>query len=235
MTEIKKVHEERLIKDRQSFYFGLVTGVALVSLVGYLLSVFNDNKAPTVNNEAGQAVKSAAVSRVKVNVSNKDHFRGNKNAKITIVVYSDIQCPYCQRFHETMRQVVAAYPNEIKWVAKQFPLTSLHPYAKKAAEATECASDQNKYWELTDKYYENQEQLSDAYITAAAEEVGLDMVKFNTCLSSGKYLSKVETDVLEGKKIGVQGTPGTFINGVSIPGAVAFSEIDQAIKSELAQ
>lgn len=243
MTEIIETNEKPLIADKQSFYFGLMTGVALVSLIGFILfasGLAKNETADTVvgnNNVANEAPAKPVVAgeRVKIDVTDKDHFRGNKNAKVTIVEYSDIQCPYCTRFHETMKQVASAYPNDVKWVFRHFPLASIHPYAKKAAEGTECAADQGKFWELTDKYYENQAQLSDEYIVTAAADLKLDMKKFNDCLKNGKYSAKVDADMNAGRKLGVQGTPGSFINGISIPGALPFSELEQTIKAELSK
>jgi len=232
-----------IIRDKQSFFFGLVSGVAIVSLLGFILNATGQTNLRPVavddkgaNNQPTQpAKKVAAGERVKIDSSDKDHFRGNKNAKVTIIEFSDMQCPYCSRYHETMKQVMQAYPNDVKWVFKHFPLSSMHPYAKKAAEATECAGDQNKFWELTDMFYSNQTQLSDDFIKSAAAELKLDMGKFNDCLTKGKYTAKVDADMEYGKRFGVQGTPGSFINGISIPGAVSFADLDQTIKEELAK
>ena len=235
-------NEDVIIKDKQSFFFGLVTGVAIVSLIGFLLVSTGQTSINTSNNEkeiptpTTQAPKKVAPGeRVKIESSDKDHFRGNKNAKVTIIEFSDIQCPYCSRYHDTMKQVMQTYPNDVKWIFKHFPLSNMHPYAKKAAEATECAGDQNKFWEMTDDFYANQGLISDTFITSTAKNLGLDMDKFNSCLEKGKYTAKVAADLEYGKKFGVQGTPGSFVNGISIPGAVPFSDLDQTIKAELSK
>lgn len=241
MTEHKHAEERPLIEDKRSFYLGLITGVAAVSLIGLILFMSGLVKNELAANSDGKAkVEKTAPAKpvspgakVDVKVNNNDHFRGNKNAKVTIVEFSDIQCPYCSRFHESMKQVIENYPNDVKWVFKHFPLESIHPFAKIAAEATECANDQGKFWELADKYYENQGSLSAEYITVAAGEIGLDSKKFKECLSSKKYAKKVEDDLNYGKSLGVRGTPGSFINGVSVPGAVPYSDLEQSILVEL--
>ncbi len=239
MVEHKQLEEKPLIEDKRSFYLGLVTGVAAVSFIGLIFFMASQGKKESNNTDKIAQVKNVPTKQVNpgekidVKVDGADHFRGNKNAKITIVEFSDIQCPYCSRFHESMKQVMAAYPNDVKWVFKHFPLESMHPYAKKAALATECAGDQDKFWELTDKYYENQGSMSDEYIQQAAVEIGLDMKKFTDCFTTNKYSKKVEADLSYGKTLGVRGTPGSFINGVSVPGAVPFSDLEASIQAEL--
>lgn len=244
MTEHKQPRELPLIENKRSFYLGLITGMAVVSLVGFIFFMSGEARKELDNSgengKANQAKNTAAKpaitgKKVEVKVADNDHFRGNKNAEITIVEFSDIQCPFCSRFHDSMKQVMENYPNDVKWVFKHFPLEAIHPFAKKAAEATECAGDQGKFWELTDKYYDNQGALSGEYIKTAAEELGLDMKKFNDCLNSNKYAKKVESDLSAGKALGVRGTPGSFINGLSIPGAVPYSDLEQAIEAELAK
>jgi len=238
---IFKDHEEPLISSKNSFYFGLMCGIALVSLVGFIIisspsfssqfsktgSVDQNNNVVADNNAAANQptnpTQPDATKPVAVKVAATDHIRGNKNAPVTIVEFSDYQCPYCANFHSTMQEVMKAYPTQVRWVFKQFPL-SFHPYAQKAAEAAECASDQNKFWEYTDMIYANQASLSDAYLTTAATNLKLDVKKFSSCLSSGKYTAKVKADQTYGQSLGVQGTPGSFINGVTIPGAVPFSQ-----------
>lgn len=184
--------------------------------------------SPT-NNDAG----GAAGGKVDIKVASNDRIRGNKKAPITIVEFSDYQCPFCSKFHDTMKQVMQNYPDKVRWVYKHFPLESIHPIAKKAAEAAECAGDQNKFWEFSDEVFANQSSLSVGYLSTIAKKLGLNTGKFESCLSSGKYVKKVENDMSEGQKLGVRGTPGSFINGKSIPGAVPYSQIESMIKAEL--
>lgn len=240
--------EKPLIQSKNSFYFGLVTGIAVMSLIGLIIvgGKFNKKSIDSAPNDGEIAVKNTAKQpskplpsagnvgeKVDIKITNTDRVRGNKKAPITIVEYSDFQCPYCSRHHETMKQVMQAYPDQVRWVYKHFPLESMHPYAKKAAEAAECAGDQGKFWEYTDELFVNQGSIKPDYLSILAENLGLKADKFEDCLSSGKYTKKVENDFSEGKKLGVQGTPGNFINGRSIPGAVPFADIEAIIKAEL--
>jgi len=247
-----KDDSEPMIKSKNSFYFGFVSGVAIIATLGLLVfgiqylkkaspensqntDIANTDSSdktpnqPTANQPTDNGTED--VKPVDVKILASDHIRGNKNAPITIVTFSDYQCPYCSNFHETMQQVMKNYPDKVRWVFKHFPL-SFHPYAQKAAEAAECAGEQNKFWEYTDKIYANQDSLSDSYLLTVAKDLKLDTQKFNSCLNSGKYADKIKTDLNQGQGLGVRGTPGSFINGKSIPGAVPYSTIDEMIKAE---
>jgi protein-disulfide isomerase len=236
--------ESPIIESKQSFIFGVTVGVAVTALLAMIALGSGILKSPSTDNEDGAVanIKSPTSKTVKtpqagvkkeVKVEKNDHIRGNKNAKVTIVEFSDIQCPYCSRYHETMREIMQNYPNDVRWVFKHFPLESIHPYARKAAEAAECAGDQNKFWEYTDKLYDNQPSLSEEYIQTAAKESELDMNKFTECLNAGKYRAKVDADIAYGKSLGVQGTPGSFINGLSVPGNLPYSSIEPLIQEAL--
>jgi protein-disulfide isomerase len=231
----------KIIENKQSFFLGLSAGVILASLV-MLAFVFGGGDLPA-EKQAGtdSQLKSQSKTtnqlnkKAEVKVTDDDHFRGNKNAPVVIVEFSDIQCSYCSRFHQSMKQLVANYPNDIKWVFKHFPLDAMHPFARKAAEATECASDQGKFWELLDKYYDNQGQLSEAYIKQAAKEVGLEEKAFNDCFDHGKYAKKVEENFAYGKTLGVRGTPGNFLNGIAVSGAVPYADLESMLAEELSK
>jgi protein-disulfide isomerase len=243
--------QEKLIRSKTSFFLGLASGVAAISFIGFLLFMGlylkaqfsgdnlnddGDSGAIVNNNDSGakaQPSNGDSGAKADIKITKDDHIRGNKNAKITIVEYSDIQCPFCSRFHETMLQVMKNYPDKVRWVFRHFPLESIHPYARKAAEAAECAGEQGKFWEYTDKLYANQSSLSTEYLSTAAQEVGLNTGKFDSCLSSGKMAARVSSDLQQGQNLGVKGTPGSFINGKSVPGAVPYSTLEGMIKAEL--
>lgn len=245
---------EKYIRSKTSFMLGLASGIAIISTVGFLVflggyakkefgadkpadnefaDVVDNNDQPSEPTDEPADEPADTGKPVDVKVASTDHIRGDKNAPITIVEFSDIQCPFCSRFHDTMNEVMKNYPDKVRWVFKHFPLDSIHPYARKAAEATECAGEQNKFWEYTDKLYANQDKLNNEYFATAAKEVGLDSKKFDSCLSSGKMADKVDADFKYGQTLGVRGTPGSFINGKSIPGAVPFSQVESMIKAEL--
>ncbi len=166
-------------------------------------------------------------------ITKDNHVRGNFNAPITLVEFSDFECPFCSRFHPTVTQALKEYGNKIRVVYKHFPL-SFHPQAQKAAEASECASEQGKFWEMHDKMFENQQLLGLEQFKKWARELKLNGSKFDTCLDSGKYAAKVAADQQEGEAKGVGGTPATFVNGQMISGAVPYATLKQAIDQALA-
>ncbi|MDP3995762.1 MAG: DsbA family protein [bacterium] len=164
------------------------------------------------------------------------HVRGNPEAPVTIVEFSDFQCPFCQRFHPTMKQILENYPEDVRWVYKHFPLDSIHSQARPAAEASECVWEQkgdDGFWQFADGVFENQPRMSDSLYLELASNMSLDMGQFEECLSSGKYENKVETDLREGAKMGVRGTPGNFVNGEFVEGAASYEELESIIKKVL--
>lgn len=178
------------------------------------------------SNNAAPAPSGAAIDFV---IDDTDHVRGNINAPVTIVEYSDFQCPFCARFHNTMNQIMAEYPEDVRWVYRHFPIDSIHPLARELAEASECAADQGKFWEYNDEVYANQQGISGSSAVSFASNIGLDMDKFNNCLDSGKYSEEVKADQSEGQSYGVTGTPGSFINGQALGGAAPYAQLKQMI------
>lgn len=229
-------------ESKNNFILGLAVGVAVVSLGGLIFMASKGNQTPQVNNnevakdqpsdkDDNNQPEKPTYADVKIN--DKDWSRGPKDAKVTIVEFSDIQCPYCSRHHENLVQLAKNYPKNIRWVYKHFPLDSLHPYARKAAEASECAGEQGKFWEYLDYLFTNQSSLNNEFLPTAAEKVGLDKNKFNTCLKDEKYKTKVEADYNQGLQAGVKGTPGNIINGQVTPGALPYSQLENIVKSKL--
>jgi protein-disulfide isomerase len=166
-------------------------------------------------------------------ITSKDHVRGDFNAQITLVEFSDFECPFCARHYPTLKKILEDYKGKVRLVYKHFPL-SFHPNAQKAAEASECAVEQGKFWEYHDKIFENQASgLSLEKFKQWAKELGLDTSKFNDCLDSGKYAQKVQADYQEGLQKGVNGTPTTFVNGQPLSGALPYESFKQIIDSIL--
>jgi protein-disulfide isomerase len=153
---------------------------------------------------------------------------GDKNAKVTVVVYSDFECPYCANHHETIKQIIAKYGNKVRVVWKNFPL-SFHANAEPAANAAECAGEQGKFWEYADKLYANQENFGATLWAKLAGELKLNTSKFNSCVSAKTYQSKIDADLNEGIDNAVEGTPATFINGELISGALPLANFVQII------
>ncbi len=140
-----------------------------------------------------------------------EHVKGS--GAVTIIEYSDFQCPGCGVAFLAVKDAVNQYGDKLKFTYKHFPLTGIHPYAFKAAEASECAADQGKFWEYHDKLFENQKRLDIGNLKKYAGDVGLDTSKFNNCLESGVMSSRVNSDIQEARKLDVDSTPTFFING----------------------
>jgi protein-disulfide isomerase len=138
--------------------------------------------------------------------------KGNKDARVTIVEFSDFQCPYCARLQPTLKQVLEAYPNDVKLVYKDYPL-SFHKNARPAAKAARAAGEQGKFWEMHDLIFANFSSLSEDKFMQFARQIGLDMEKFKADFKSNKYDALIQKDIELGLKVGVTGTPTLFMNG----------------------
>lgn len=172
--------------------------------------------------------------RVSVDVAAGDPAEGPADAPITIVEFSDYQCPFCARVTPTMDRVMKTYAGKVRRVFKDFPLPS-HPQAPKAAEAARCAGDQGKYWEMHARLFANQAALQIDQIKKTASSLGIDQAAFDQCLDGGKYTSKVAADLDQGEGLGVNSTPSLFINGRPLVGAQPFDVFKQVIDEELAR
>lgn len=159
--------------------------------------------------------------------------RGPANAKLTIVEFSDFQCPYCSVAVGQAYQVLKMFPNDVRLVFKQFPLDELHPMARLSAEAALAANAQGKFWEMHDKLFANARKLTRDNIYGWAREIGLDMTKFEADMSSGKFKQAVQNDFAEGMNLGVQGTPTFFLNGRRYNGPFEVDVVKPLIEAEL--
>lgn len=249
-----------ILQPKQAFILGCVTSVLVLGTAGFLLlgtyvvrgqefsfnSTAGGGTVGVANGNGAAAAKAVQAPTTVVPeapsgevpvVTAADHVRGDTNAPITIVEYSDFQCPFCARFHPTMQQIMEEYDGKVKWVYRHYPL-SFHPEAKPSAEASECAGEQGKFWEYADALVENQAALSSSLYTKLAEDLGLDTSDFASCLSSDKYLDVIDTQLQGGMAAGVTGTPGSFVigpdgNAQSIKGALPFSSIKPLIDQML--
>jgi protein-disulfide isomerase len=160
--------------------------------------------------------------------------KGPANAPVTIVEFSDFECPFCSRGKETVEKVLSAYPGKIRLVFRDYPLP-FHSKAKKAAEAALCADEQGKFWEMHDRLFSDQSKLGVDDLKASAKALSLDTAKFDSCLDSGKLASKVDENMSAGEKAGVNGTPAFFINGRLLSGAQPLEKFKEVIDEELAK
>lgn len=164
---------------------------------------------------------------------------GPSDAPVVIIEFSDYQCPFCRKFAlETLDRILEEYSGKVRFVYRDFPLESIHAYALKAAEAANCAGEQGRYFEYHDLLFERQEDWSSrgtAAFVEYAEQLGLELESFKTCLSSGKYEEEVRKDLQDGLRAGVSGTPAFFINGIPLSGAQPFEAFKAIIDSELAE
>jgi protein-disulfide isomerase len=158
--------------------------------------------------------------------------KGQADARITLVEFSDFECPYCSAAEKQVDIVMAAYPKDLKLVYKQFPL-SMHPHAEIAAEASLAAREQGKFWEMYEVLFKNFRTLSRNSIMAMAKDIGLDMDKFKADLDSGKYKAVVEKDLADGEAAGVYGTPAFYINGKQYNGEVTLAALKPILAAEL--
>jgi protein-disulfide isomerase/rhodanese-related sulfurtransferase len=162
------------------------------------------------------------------------HMTGNLHAPLTVVEFGDFECPSCGLSETAAHQVRAQYGDRIRFVFRQFPLRKVHPQAEKAAQASECAAEQGKFWEAVEKLYDEQADLSVDALKRYAGELGLDQSRFNQCLDSGETDSRIKQDLADGRALGVRSTPTFFIGQERIEGAMVFPTFSQRVEEELA-
>ena len=236
------LNEQALVVSQQSstnlqkLYLPVSILVSAVLISGTLLY--------TRSNKNG-AVQTQGNVPVKVEVSmDDDPYLGNSSAPVKIIEFSDFQCPFCRVFwHDTLPSIKKDYVDtgKVQFVYRDFPL-SFHPASIPSALAADCAKDQNKYWEMHDKMFSEEQKQGTGTITYGipelkkwAKEIGLNMGDFNQCLDSQKYKAEVDKDTADGSRAGVSGTPTLFINGIAIVGAQPYSAFKTAIDKALSE
>ena len=173
------------------------------------------------------------VPRYNVNIAADDPALGNVTAPVTIVEFSDFQCPFCQRVVPTIKRITQTYGDRVRVVWKDFPLTQIHPQAFKAAEAAQCAREQGKFWEYHDQLFANQRALEPEFLKKYAADTGLDASKFAGCLDSARFAERVQGGISAGSSLGVGSTPSLFINGRMLSGAQPYETFAAIIDEEL--
>lgn len=164
-----------------------------------------------------------------------DPIRGGPNAAITIIEFSDYECPFCRRWHqEVLPRIEEKYGDQVRIVYRDFPLYNIHANAGPAAEAANCAGDQNRYWEFSDRLFSGEMALGRQTYEAYAKELNLDLDTFTQCLDDQRYKAEVDADFTYASELGVRSTPTFFINGLAVVGAQPFEVFEQIIDMELA-
>lgn len=212
--------------------------VAVVVLfLGGLVALSNGNKVD-VSTVDTNAIQPASESTGDI----ADHVLGNKDSKVVLIEYGDFQCPGCGAVHPTIKSLAEKYDDQIAVVFRNFPLTTIHPNAREAAATAEAAGLQGKYWEMHDKLFQNQDSWSSLsvdergdFFANYARELGLNVDRFNADRSSEQVTQKINYDLALGRKIGVSGTPGLYLNGTAItqPTWSDPAKFEAAIEAEL--
>ncbi|QQG45123.1 MAG: DsbA family protein [Candidatus Sungiibacteriota bacterium] len=216
----------------------VIAGLLIAGAVFYT----NSPKTPAANRQTAAAGEPAISATG--DLADDDPVLGNPEALVTVIEFSDFQCPFCRRFfRDTLSQLKDKYikTGKVRFVYRDFPLTGIHDMAQKYAEAAECADEQGKFWQMHDKIFEEQDKrgvatvfdITVADIKQWARGVGLNGAAFDGCLDSDKYFEEVQKDFRDGQANGVNGTPGTFVNGRLIQGAVPFEQFASVIEQEL--
>ncbi len=233
---------EPVVKAEETFTFKATHFYAVLVVLAFSIGIIIGYLAwgrtparPAVAEQPAAAAATSAPQYVRYKIPT-DGFPslGPANAPITLVEFADFQCPFCRQWEqETYQPLLAAYPGKIRIVYRDFPLTSIHPNAMPAAEAAQCANEQGKFWPFHDKLFSS-ENLSEDVYKQYAQELGLDMTKFNDCLSTNKYQKQIQADMDFASNLGINSTPTFFVNGLAIIGAQPLSSFTSVIDKELA-
>ena len=225
---------ENTVTIKKDSIWKVATAILVIALIVILFTGGFSKETKVTGNIIGGEIQVPEIQRVKIDVEG-DNILGDPEAPVTIVEFSDYECPFCGRhFGSTYGQIKEKYVDtgKVNIIFKDFPL-SFHQNAQKASEAAECAGDQGRYYEYHDILFNNQKALGVSSLKAYASDLGLDTETFNACLDSGEKYSEVQDDFKEGQKVGVRGTPANFINGNMISGACPIEAFDTAINAEL--
>ncbi len=246
------------LSPKTALVAGLVGGLLVLCAIGFFILLGIMLKGKTLGSaDTGAGIPVAQPQPAAANqptaqaptgavppLTNADHVRGDKNAQLTWIEYSDFECPFCKRFHPSMLQMMREYGGKIKWVYRHFPL-SFHQNASKEAEATECANElggNDAFWKYTDAILERTTSNGTGFsldaLVPLAKELGLSESKFKTCLDSGKFAQHITQEMNAGSAAGVNGTPGSFLIGKDgqaqlVSGALPFEQIKTLIDAQL--
>jgi protein-disulfide isomerase len=247
MSESEQPKSEPVAQTAPKNSLGTPAAIIVAGIIVAAAIIFSGGEggtsasAPTPTPTGGNEKEQLALAAMQPD----DHVRGNRDADVYILEFSDTECPFCKRFHETMIQVMNEYGDRVAWVYRHFPLASLHPTAARESEALECANElggPDIFWAYADTVYERTPQgaaLTDEDLFSFAVELGLDRTEFVTCLNSGKYSAEVQKDLDNAIALGGRGTPHSFIvtkdKMTQIRGAQPFSVVKASLDAILAE
>lgn len=233
----------------------LLVTVALAFLVGILWQKVNNLSGSTATNTGTNVAAGDAAAPAQVNgkltedqaknvpaLSDSDYVKGNKNADLVMIEYSDLECPFCQRFHPTAQQAMDEYGDKIAWAYRHYPLETIHPRAIPSALASECVGKQagsEGFWKFVDTVFSDQAKyLTDAGLKEAATLSGATAAAYDTCVTGKEFESKIREAITTGTTAGVTGTPATFLMNKKgeiwlVPGAVPYESLKSTIEEAL--
>lgn len=255
MSDAKPLSLQRLLQLLNDNFVAVLIAAVVFGGGFYVGSMWTENQmlkkgtgaaavAPAAGDPAAPTGPTADQLASMPEVSDEDFIRGNKDAKITLVEYSDLECPFCQRFHPTMLQVMKDYGDDVNWVFRHYPLP-FHTFAQKASEAAECAGKSggnDAFWKFIDLYYEKTTATGTGFpqenLASLAAEAGATEAEVQKCLDDGEMTEKVTAQMTAGSSAGVSGTPGTIIvteDGPQelIPGALPIEQVKPLIEKYL--
>jgi protein-disulfide isomerase len=213
-------------------------GASLEQARGAIKSYLLQQRTLTVRQQYLDALRAKVATRIMLDpprqvVAKADRpSKGPETAPIELIEFSDFQCPYCESAFPTVNQVLKTYGDRIHFIYRHYPL-AIHPRARPAAEASQCAAEQGKFWQFHDKLFGDQSKLGDEDFKQHAAQLGLDTAQFNACVDSRKYQVEIDNDIHAGDEAGVSGTPAFYINGRMLSGAQPFEAFKSIIDEEL--
>jgi len=244
-AQSQAIASETITFKRSHFYMAMALLVFVCGLAaGYVIWGRADGarvpeSPPVVGAETGPVqvappLVPEKVERVAVSADD-DPYLGPQNAPVTIIEFSDFECPYCTTFYrDTLVPLLETFPQEVRFVYRDFPLVNIHSNARPAAEAAQCAFAQGKFWEFHNGIFQNQSRLGKPLYLELASEIGLDQSVFEQCFNSGRFADEVTRDFNEARELGVTGTPTFFVNGRPMVGAQPLEAFVAIVEEELA-
>lgn len=220
---------------RRYLVTGVVFAAVLLFALAFFMAGFTARGLLEDDDSSGGGVGGADGAGAPASAADDDPFWGPEDAAVTIEEFADFECPYCGRYAaETLPRIKEAYGDRVRYIYRDFPLTGIHQFAQKAAEAAQCAHEQGLFWEYHDLLIANQDALTVPDLKRYAGEVGMDTGMFDECLDSGRTTREVLLDVQDGQQAGVSGTPAFVINGLLVSGAQPFEQFQLVIDQALA-